>query len=227
MSVAAGFDLSRERLTQRSTWVACGLALSFELGVALLERSSGHIGAADRALQGGAFGVALPLLSYFLVTRAANGTSLREALLPLARHGLERRALAVGLALPPLLLASLFAALSSILVLAVARGPADSGFVSDAITSVWIGIVAGAAYVFTFVGASAYGRRGQGRFWLLAADFVLGASDSFLALPWPRGQVRNLLGGSAVLELSQLAALLVLLGTSFAFLSLGALRLKR
>jgi hypothetical protein len=71
------------------------------------------------------------------------------------------------------------------------------------------------------------GRRGQGRTWLLVADFLLGAGDSFLALPWPKGHIRNLLGGSAVLELSQLAALMAMLGTSLAFLWLGVVRAQR
>jgi hypothetical protein len=227
VSVQAGIELARERLSQRATWVAGGLALSFELGVALLERVGGSAGAADRALSGGAFGIALPLLSYFLVTRVSASTNLREALLPLARHGCDRRALTLGLAIPPALAAAAFAALSSVVVVLVTRGPGDPRMPSDAFTSLWIGLAAGSAYVAAFVGASAFGRRGQGRFWLLVADFLLGAGDSFLALPWPKAHVRNLLGGSAVLQLSQLAALAMLLGTSFAFLWLGTLRNQR
>lgn len=227
MSIRAGIDIARQRLSGRATLVAFALALSFELGVALLERAQSAIGAADRALSGGAFGIALPLASYFLVARVSDGKSLREALLPLARHGMDRRALTLGLAIPPVLVAAAFAAASSVLVVLVTRGPGDPRLAADALTSLWIGLVAGSAYVAAFVGASAFGRRGQGRLWLLGADFVLGAGDSFMALPWPKGHVRNLLGGSAVLELSQLAALVVLLGTSFAFLWLGTLRTQR
>lgn len=227
MSIAAGLDLARERLRQRATPVALALALSFELGVALLERAHGAIGAADRALSGGAFGVALPLVCYFLVGRACEGASLREAVLPLARHGLDRRTLTLGLALPPALLAAAFGALSGLLVVLITRGVGDPKFLTDAWASIWIGVVAGAAYVAAFVGASAVGRRGKGRSWLVAADFLLGAGDSFLAFPWPKGHVRNLLGGSAVLELSQLGALAALLATSFACLWLGTLRNQR
>jgi hypothetical protein len=227
MSVTAGIDMARERLSQRPTRVAAALALSFELGVALLERAQGAVGAADRALQGGAFGIALPLFCYFLVTRACSGTSLRDAVLPLSRHGMDRRALTLGLALPPALLAAAFGAISSVLVVLVTRGPGGPGALGDTLTSMWIGVVSGAAYVAAFVGASALGRRGQGRAWLLAADFLLGAGDSFLAFPWPKGHVRNLLGGSAVLGMPQQVALLALLGTSFAFLWLGTLRSQR
>jgi len=227
VSVGAGLDLAGERLRQRATPVALAVALSFELGVALLERAQGAVGAADRALLGGTFGIALPLVCYFLVGRACDGSGLREALLPLARHGLDRRTLTVGLALPPALLAAAFAAVSGFLVVLITRGASDPKFLADAWASIWIGAVASVAYVAAFVGASAVGRRGRGRSWLLAADFLLGAGDSFLAFPWPKGHVRNLLGGSAVLELSQLGALAALLAVSFAFLWLGTLRNQR
>jgi hypothetical protein len=167
------------------------------------------------------------LVCYFLVGRACAGTSLREASLPLARHGLDRRALTVGLALPPALLAAAFGGISSLLVVMLTRGPGDPRFLGDAWTSFTIGIVSGPVYAGALVGASAWGRRGQGRTWLLMADFLLGAGDSLLAFPWPKGHIRNLLGGSAVLELSQLGALAALLGTSFAFLWLGLLRARR
>jgi len=227
VSISAGVDLARQRLAQRSTSVACLLALSFELGVAVLERGQGRMGAADRALTGGAFGIALPLLCYFLVGRVCASASLREAVAPLARHGMDRRALSLGLAVPPALLAAAFAAISSILVVLITRGWGDGKLLGDTLTSIWIGAVSGLAYVVAFVGASAYGRAGRGRSWLLAADFVLGAGDSFLAIPWPKAHVRNLLGGTPALELSQLGALLALLGMSFAFLWLGTLRNQR
>lgn len=227
MSITAGARLARERLRGRSTIVACALALVFELGVALLERAQGRLGAADRALSGGAFGVALPLLCYFLVGRVCDARSLREAVAPLARHGMNRRSLGIGLALPPALLASLFAAVGSALVVAIARGPGDPAWISDTATSIWIGAVAGPAYVALLVAASAFGRAGRGRFWALLGDFVLGAGSSFLAFPWPKAQIRNLLGGAAALELSQAAALVALIGTSLAFLALGSLRNAR
>lgn len=227
MSILSGIDIARQRLRQRSTGVACALALAFELGVALLERAHGHVGAADRALAGGAFGIALPLLCFFLVSRACASASLADAVAPLARHGLNRRGLVLGLALPPALLAAAFGALSSALVVLVTRGLGDDKLAADLLTCVWIGLVAGIAYVAAFVGASALGRNGRGRAWLLAADFLLGQSDSFLAFPWPKAHIRNLLGGSAALELSQFAALVALLGTSLAFLWLGALRAQR
>jgi len=227
MSITAGLDLSRERLRGRATYVAVALALGFELGVALLERAQGAIGAADRALSGGAFGIALPLVCYFLVGRACGGATLREALWPLARHGLDRRVSLLCLALPPAVLAAAFASTSGVVVVLITRGPTDPKWLTDAWASIWIGAVAGVAYVAAFLGASAIGRRGRGRSWLLAADFLLGAGESFLAFPWPKGHVRNLLGGNGVVELTQTSALGALLATSFALLWLGSLRVQR
>jgi hypothetical protein len=227
VTLGAGVDLAKHRLRRGATGMACALALAFELGVALLERAQGRVGAADRALSGGAFGVALPLLTFFLVGRVCASRSLLDAVAPLSRHGLDTRKLALGLAVPPALVAAAFAAVSSVLVVGVARGLGDPEVGRDALTSLGIGLLAGPAYVAAFVGASALGRTGSGRSWLLLADFVLGASSSFVAVPWPKAHVRNLLGGTATLELSQLAALLTLLGMSFAFLLLGALRNPR
>jgi hypothetical protein len=219
--------LAQSRLREPGTLSACVLALCFELGVALLERAQGRVGAADRALTGGAFGIALPLLCYFVVQRACAGLALRAAVNPLARHGMSRYSLALGLLIPPALLAAAFAASSGVLVVAATRGAGDPLLLRDTATCVWIGLVSGVAYSAAFMGASAYGQRGQGRAWLLGADFLLGAGSSLLALPWPKGHVRNLLGGTPVLQLSQLSALLLLLGTSFACLWLGALRGRR
>ena len=219
--------LASRRLREPGTLSACLLGLCFELGVALLERAQGKVGAADRALTGGAFGIALPLLCYFLVHRACAGSSLRAAVNPLARHGMSRYGLALGLTVPPALAAAVFATLSGVLVVAITRGASDPLLLRDTATCIWIGLVAGIAYGIAFVGASGFGQRGQGRVWLLGADFLLGAGSSLLALPWPKGHVRNLLGGAPVLQLSQMSALLLLLGTSFACLWLGALRCKR
>ena len=227
MSLRAGMALAHARLREPGMLSACLLALCFELGVALLERAQGRVGAADRALTGGAFGIALPLLCYFVVQRACGGLGLRAAVNPLARHGMSRYALVLGLSVAPALIAAAFAALSGLLVVALTRGSGDPLLLRDIATCLWIGAVSGLAYSVAFMGASAYGQQGQGRVWLLAADFLLGSGSSLLAAPWPKGHVRNLLGGTPVLQLSQLSALLLLLGTSFACLWLGTLRCKR
>lgn len=227
MSVRDGVELGAARLREPGVMGAGVLALCFVLGVALLERAQGAVGAADRALSGGAFGLALPLLCYYLVTRVCASRNLREAVWPLSRHGVDGRSLALGLAVLPALAAAAFAGLSALSVVLLTRGLSDAAWPRDAATSIWIGAASGVAYVIALLGASAIGKRGQGRIWLLAADFLLGSGSSLLALPWPKGHVRNLLGGVPVLEMSQIAALFAMLGTSFAFLWLGAQRSQR
>jgi hypothetical protein len=227
VSVRDGVELGAARLREPGVIGAGVLALSFVLGVALLERAQGAVGATDRALSGGAFGLSLPLLCYFLVARVCASSNLREAVWPLARHGVDGRGLALGLAVLPALAAAVFAALSALTVVLITRGSTHAAWLGDAATSAWIGAASGVAYVVALLGASAVGKRGQGRIWLISADFLLGADSSLLALPWPKGHVRNLLGGVPVLEMSQIAALLFMLGTSFAFLWLGVLRSQR
>lgn len=225
MQAGAGAALSR--LREPGTLVALALSMAFTTGVALLERIHGHSGAADRALAGGAFGIALPLFCYFVVARICANSSVQAAAFPLARHGLSRSGVMLGLLVPSAALTMVFAAASGAWVVALTRGASDPALFRDSIASVWIGAVAALGYTAALLGASAFGRRGRGRGWLLAADFLLGAGSSLFAAPWPKGHVRNLLGGVPVLELSQPTALGMLVGTSLAFLWLGSLRVAR
>ena len=83
----------------------------------------------------------------------------------------------------------------------------------DALTSGWIGALGGAAYVAWFSLGSMWGKAGRGRLFLLAVDWVLGATTSAVAVPWPRAHLRSLLGGDLVVGLPawQSSALLVVL----------------
>jgi hypothetical protein len=60
----------------------------------------------------------------------------------------------------------------------------------------WVGLLGGVAYTLCFGLAQAlWGQRG--RIGFLLADWLLGSGTSVLALPWPRGHLRGLLGGAA------------------------------
>ena len=113
-----------------------------------------------------------------------------------------------------LLASALYTALASTLVtLAAVLGahpPRSASLISDLRASVGIALIAGAVYALYFGAASLLGKRGTGRKWALIIDFVLGAGSSALAAPWPRGHVRNLLGGEPVVDLSQASAWFVL-----------------
>ena len=95
-ALAAGVTLGARRLLDPYLGVAAGIALLLVLLAARLERSVTSAGAADRALVGAAFGIALPLFAYAVVARASEGRRWDHALDVLARHGLDRRLGAFG-----------------------------------------------------------------------------------------------------------------------------------
>ncbi len=207
----AGARLAWQRLARRSSIVAAITSLLAVAIVALLERRVAIDLAADRSLAGIALGVVLPLSCYGLVARAAGNARLEDAVLMLARHGASRRATVLGMIgamLPVGALAGLV--LASIAVLAT-RLPADPALGRDLLTSAWIGALAGACYTAWFFAASTFGKTGGGRLWALILDWVLGAGATAIALPWPRGHVRNLLGATPVMQLPQWASSVALL----------------
>jgi len=208
------------RLIGENAWLPALLAVFGTCVAALLEREHGGFGAADRTLSGAALGVALPLLAYAWFDAGLGNRSLRDSVAPIARHGADGRVAASG-ALGALagLIAVLGALLACAAVLA-SRRFADPALVRDLWASAWIGAVAGLAYAGWFALASTFGRRGGARKWLLVVDFVLGATNGVLALPWPRGHVRNLLGGAPPLDLAQgIAGLCLLAMTAITLLA--------
>jgi len=199
------------RLVAENAWLPALLALFGTAVAALLERKFAPFGAADRALSGAGLGVALPLLAYALLDAGLGNQRLRRCLEPIARHGGDVRAAGAGaLAAFCVVLAFAGALLAAVAVLA-ARSMGDPMLGRDLAASVWIGALAGAAYAGWFALGSTFGQRGGGRKWVLALDFVLGATSGVLALPWPRAHVRNLLGGAPPFDLGQGAASLGLL----------------
>jgi len=225
-AVIAGMALAASRLRGRGSWfVAAGACLCAAL-VALIERRSEPYYAADRVLTGGVFGLLLPLLGYFVFDRVTLGTRLDRSIDELARHGADRRRLSAGLwAAAALALAALAVVLAAISI-GLSRGLGDPSLPSDLASSSWIAVLSGLAYAAWFLLASLLGNDGRrGVAWLV--DFVLGSGASVLAAPVPRGHVRNLLGGQPVLELTQQASGLVLLGLTALCLSVSLSRTPR
>jgi hypothetical protein len=218
------------RLAAARFWAPVGglvlaLSLVFVALAGAIERNASRAAAADHTLTGAVFGIVLPLIAFAALERATLRERLDTATDVLARHGISRRALALGLlATSALCLAVAGCLLAVIGVLAARAG--EPGWARDLLTSAWIGAVAGAVYAAWFLLASTFGRRGGGRPAALALDWVLGAASSVVAAPWPRGHVRNLLGAAPVLEMSQPAALLalVVLGTIYAVLAVRRVR---
>lgn len=226
-SMALGARITAFRLAERRSWIWFVLAvLVCTLGASFMREQGSH-SAADVTLIHVTFGLVVPLLAYLSFDAALAGQAFEQAINPLARHGGSGREAAVGASFCVcVLLAGYGAALGALTVL-VSRDGGDVRLVADAWASSWIGAVAGLAYGAWYTLASTLGKRGGGRITFLLTDWVLGASAGFLAVPFPRAHIRNLLGGTPAVELSQAAALVALvLGSALAW-CLGAVRLRR
>lgn len=225
-SLAAGARIAALRLWRRASLVALLLAIGLVVVAALLERHSAALDAADHTLVGAVFGVAVPVLGYLVVECSTDSRRLDASLDELARHGANRRTAVLGLlGVCAALLAAAAAALAVIGV-TVARGLSDAGLSRDLLASAWIGAVAGIAYAAWFALGSRFGRHGGGRFWALCLDWVLGSTTTFVAVPWPRGHIRNLLGAAPVLALAQWQGGVALGLLTLAYLGLAIWRIR-
>jgi len=222
--VGIGLALARERLRNASSLLVLSLSLAGLFAVGVLERKSDAQSAPDEALQGAVFGIALPLLAYLVSERVCEGQRLDRSVDSVARYGSDRRAALLGLLLASALCSALLSALLTVAALLGAHAPNASSLLADLRASVGIALLAGAVYALYFAAASLLGKRGGGRKWALVVDFVLGAGGSALAAPWPRGHLRNLLGGEPVVELSQAHAWFALGAIGVACAALSVLR---
>jgi hypothetical protein len=209
-AVSIGLALARERLRGPGSALVLLLSCAALFAISVLERQSDTASAPDDALSGAVFGIALPLLAYLVSERVCAGERLERSVDGVARYGTNRRAALLGLLLASALCTALAGALITVVALLGAHAPHSTALAADLSASVGIALLAGAVYALYFGAASLLGKRGGGRKWALVIDFVLGAGGSALAAPWPRGHVRNLLGGAPVGELSQLSAWLAL-----------------
>jgi len=222
--VQIGLSLARERLRGPSALLVIFLSCIAAFAIGVLERRSDALSAPDDALAGAAFGLALPLLAYFVSERVSDGTRVDRSVDGVARYGTNRRAALLGVLLASALCTAFASALIAIAALLGAYAWHAQRLLGDLRASVGIALFAGPVYALYFSAASLLGKRGGGRKWALIIDFVLGAGGSALALPWPRGHVRNLLGGVPVVDLSQASAWLALGLIAAACAALSVLR---
>ncbi|HEY3256700.1 MAG TPA: hypothetical protein VGJ91_22240 [Polyangiaceae bacterium] len=222
--VLLGLTLARERLRGLGAPFVLLLSCAALFAIGALERQSDATSAPDDALRGAVFGVALPLLAYLVTERVCAAERLQRSVDGVARYGANRRAAVLGLLLASALCSALSGALLTIAALLGAHAPRSASLLADLRASVGIALCAGAVYALYFGAASLLGKRGGGRKWALIIDFVLGAGGSALAAPWPRGHLRNLLGGEPVVELSQASAWLALGVIGVVCVSLSALK---
>lgn len=183
-----------QRLAEHRAWVALLLAAAGSAVAAAVERSEASLGAADRALSGAGFGLALPLLAYALCDAALDRGRLSAALRPLARHGANLTLAALGVLTTLCALLGLAGAFVAAVTVFWARGFGDAALARDALSSMWVGALGGVAYAACFTLASSLGKRGGGRKWLLVLDLFVGASSGFLARNRPCTRLTPLAG---------------------------------
>jgi hypothetical protein len=186
------------RLTQRSVAISLALGCIACVLAAALERTLAPVGAVDRALVRGAFGVLLPLIGYALTSRALRGESIDALLRPIARHGASARAAWDGAAGALLVAMAAVGMMLAVATVLTTRTLTDPELAADLARSGWIGACAGVAYGAWLLLGSSFGRSGSGRKWALLLDLTLGSSGSSLAALCPRPHVENLLGGEAL-----------------------------
>lgn len=219
-----GATLAYERMRGPSAPLVLCLSSLALFAIGVLERQSDALSAPDDALAGAVFGIALPLVAYLVSERLCDGMRLDRSVDSLARYGTNRRAALCGVLLVSALSSAVAGALLTVSALLGAHSTHSPTLFADLRVSVGIGLVAGVVYALYFGAASMLGKRGGGRKWALIIDFVLGAGGSGLAAPWPRGHVRNLLGGQPVIELSQASAWLALALIGAACVTLSVVR---
>ena len=184
-----------------------------------------------RLLQGATFGFAVPLFIFCLSSRL--GGDLAELLgSSWPRYGVDRRVFALGRLGFPALAACLIAALGGVLALGLSVASSDPalalpmGLTMGFCTVVGVAALGSASYVAGFAVAQLVGGA-FGRALFLIADWLLGAGTGVTALPWPRAHLRALLGGDAVLGMSDLQASGCLLALTLSLTLLYAAKVPR
>jgi hypothetical protein len=216
----AGLALAKNRLVGRPALVVTLLCIAVSIAGGIIERHAGSAGAVDRALLG-TFGLVVPLASFWIVSMVTTRDRLDRAVWSVARFGVARRDVALGLTSGAVLAAASLSALVALASVFVA-GQANAS-ARDALTCVWIAALTAAAYVGWFSLGTTFLSRGRASAIVLAVDFMIGGTGA-AGLVLPRGNAVNLLGGAAPLGLGQPSSTAILLTSAVALSIVAALR---
>ena len=187
-----GARLGLERLRDRRTAAALLLAFALAVAGASIEVGAGSLGAVDRALAA-TFRLVVPLLTLALVLRAASRDGLVAGTYPLARYGLPRFAVALGVAGGAALVAAVAAAVLAAATVLLAHSAASPPLAGDMLLSAWIGAVTALAYAaWIALGATFF--RGRGGWVPVIADFLVGGTTGLAGALLPRAHASSLLG---------------------------------
>jgi len=188
-------------------WISAGAWSALAIASAIAMRAGRSPYGAFHTLVGIYAVVVLPLSVYALAGTVLGPRSLSSTTAQLACFGAPpARVAGVAIGITMLAAGVLSGALAALLA-CIAHGAADPPLAVDAVTSAYVGAVAGVAYAAWFGLGSTLGRRGGGRGLLLVLDWILGATNGVGAMMTPRGHLRNLLGGQAPLDISERASL--------------------
>jgi hypothetical protein len=162
-------------------------------------------------LPGATFGLVIPLFAFAASSRL---DSRFEVLMRAtwARQGDSRRVYALGRLTFPAVLASVVGVVAGVFAVGLSLasseplGSVPLGAVpTGSTTALFVLIGTAVLAAATYTGALGLAQLVGGT-WARAAflfvDWLLGSTNGFLALPWPRAHVRALLGGAPVLGLS-------------------------
>lgn len=201
----------------------------FWFGVAILAsihaKVLGQTSGASHILKGPFGYLALPLLTYGIVSAAFGGVGLRTSIRGVVTLGADPRRAAFASVITAVAFSAVAAAVTGSIVCIIAHGPSDPPLLHDLIATFGICVFGGAAYAAYFSAGSAIGK-GAMRAVFLALDWILGAPGGFGALFTPRGHVMSLLGASQIFELSRRASSVLLFLLFLGYLAL-AIRLGR
>ncbi len=220
MNTRLGAETVRDRLVASPAWFVVLVAACAVCARGLAARAS-DVSGVDRALLGLTLPFVVPLVCYALFELVHRRARTADVLEPLARHGADRRALALGALLSLAGACALTAALLAVVAVLTAMAPSRE-LVSELAACAWGGALTGAAYAGLLALGSLRGR--AGRLWLLAGDLIFGSGTGLFAIPWPRGHARDLLGGAAVLDASPAFSALVLVVLTVSYLVHSASR---
>jgi hypothetical protein len=214
-------------LRLRRGWVAVGGWLVLAVAISVAARSHGSPRPTDHVLLGAYGPFLLPLVAYGVVGAALGARSLAECVVPLVSFGAPPgRAAAITGVVAATACSTTAALLAGAMVL-FSHGSGDAPLGRDLVASIYAGALGGAAYGSWFTLGASIGRRGGGRALFLLVDWVLGASSGASALVTPRGHLRNLLGGTPPMELSERASAALLVALSVIWALVAVRRAQR
>lgn len=197
-SAYAGAMIALRRIRGRSALAIAAATVAFSTIASFAERKAAVADAASRALQGPAFGLAIPIGTLALVSTALARGRVDDAMQPAAMLGASRRVAALGAVAAVAIVAAMLGLLTGAASALAAHGPPTAASLTDAVAAGWIGALAGVTYTVLFMAASGFGVRGGWRVPALLVDLVFGPIMSPMAVLLPRAHALNLLGASDV-----------------------------